>query len=149
MRLKSSFQKPSQKGTLINQDWIQVENTNGDGTVNITFNPETVFKLQHATQQGRYDIFKEYSELVDKQSKNRSTIRGFFKFKERDAIPIEEVESVNEIMKRFHTGAMSLGSISGEAHETLAVALNRVGGNPTPVKEEKILLDSSPKAMVT
>ena len=92
------------------------------------FNPETVFKLQHATQQGRYDIFKEYSESVDKQSKNRSTIRGLFKFKEREAIPIEEVESVNEIMKRFHTGAMSLGSISGEAHETLAVALNRVGG---------------------
>ena len=92
------------------------------------FNPETVFKLQHATQQGRYDIFKEYSELVDKQSKNRSTIRGLFKFKERDAIPIEEVESVHDIMKRFHTGAMSLGSISGEAHETLAVALNRVGG---------------------
>ncbi|MEC8147677.1 MAG: glutamate synthase large subunit [Pseudomonadota bacterium] len=92
------------------------------------FNPETVFKLQHATQQGRYDIFKEYSELVDEQSKNRSTLRGLFKFKPTSPIPIEEVESAHHIMKRFHTGAMSYGSISGEAHETLAVALNRVGG---------------------
>ncbi len=94
------------------------------------FNPETVFKLQHATKEGRYDIFREYTNLIDSQSEDLSTLRGLFKFKKslRPSIPIEEVEPVSEIVKRFATGAMSYGSISGEAHETLAIAMNRIGG---------------------
>ena len=94
------------------------------------FNPETVFKLQHATRAKRYDIFKQYTNLVDDQSKNLMTLRGLFKFKEgvRAPINIDLVESTQEIIKRFATGAMSYGSISQEAHETLAIAMNRIGG---------------------
>jgi len=93
------------------------------------FNPETVFKLQHATRSKRYEIFKQYSKLVDDQSRNLATIRGLFKLKEgsRPPVPIDEVEPVSEIVKRFSTGAMSYGSISAEAHETLAIAMNRLG----------------------
>jgi glutamate synthase (NADPH/NADH) large chain len=92
------------------------------------FNPETVFKLQHATRAKRYDIFKEYTSRVDDQSKHLATLRGMFKFDEgRASIPIDEVEPVSEIVKRFSTGAMSYGSISAEAHETLAVAMNQLG----------------------
>ncbi len=93
------------------------------------FNPDTVFKLQHSTRSGRYDVFKEYTRLVDDQAKRLATLRGLFGLKtgERAAVPIEEVEPVSEIVKRFSTGAMSYGSISREAHETLAVAMNRLG----------------------
>ncbi|MCS6851508.1 MAG: glutamate synthase large subunit [Gemmataceae bacterium] len=93
------------------------------------FNPETVHKLQYACRTGNYAIFKQYSELVNNQSKRLCTLRGLMdlKFAERP-IPIEEVEPVEEIMKRFKTGAMSYGSISQEAHETLAIAMNRIGG---------------------
>ncbi|HSM65923.1 MAG TPA: glutamate synthase large subunit [Ilumatobacteraceae bacterium] len=92
------------------------------------FNPETVFKLQHATRSKRYDIFKEYTSKVDDQSERLMTLRGLFEFADgRTPIPIEEVEPVSEIVKRFSTGAMSYGSISAEAHETLAVAMNRLG----------------------
>jgi glutamate synthase (NADPH/NADH) large chain len=93
------------------------------------FNPDTVFKLQHATRSGRFDIFREYTQMVDDQSERHATLRGLLKFKQdRKAIPIEEVESLESIMSRFHSGAMSYGSISREAHETLAIALNRIGG---------------------
>ena len=94
------------------------------------FNPETVFKLQHATRAKRYDIFKQYTTLVDDQSKNLMTLRGLFTFKEgvRRPISIDEVEPASAIIKRFATGAMSYGSISQEAHETLAIAMNRLGG---------------------
>ncbi len=93
------------------------------------FNPETVFKLQHSTRSKRYEVFKEYTSLVDDQSRNLATIRGLFRFKEgvREPVPIDEVEPVSEIVKRFSTGAMSYGSISAEAHETLAIAMNRLG----------------------
>ncbi|MDW3213824.1 MAG: glutamate synthase large subunit [Ilumatobacteraceae bacterium] len=92
------------------------------------FNPETVFKLQHATRSKRYDIFKEYTSRVDDQSTNLATLRGLFKFADgRTPISIDEVEPVSEIVKRFSTGAMSYGSISAEAHETLAVAMNQLG----------------------
>ncbi|MEM7140651.1 MAG: glutamate synthase large subunit [Actinomycetota bacterium] len=93
------------------------------------FNPETVFKLQHATREGRYDIFKEYTGRVDDQAKNLGTLRGLFTFRseERPSVPLEEVESVESIVRRFSTGAMSYGSISAEAHETLAIAMNRLG----------------------
>ena len=93
------------------------------------FNPETIFKLQHSTKQKRYDIFKEYTHAVDDQSERLMTIRGLFAFKNgvRPSIPIEEVEPVSEIVKRFSTGAMSMGAISPEAHEVLAIAMNRLG----------------------
>jgi glutamate synthase (NADPH/NADH) large chain len=94
------------------------------------FDPETVFALQHATRNKRYDIFKRYTNRVDDQSKRLMTLRGLFEFKSglRPAISIDEVESRSEIIKRFSTGAMSYGSISAEAHETLAIAMNRLGG---------------------
>jgi len=93
------------------------------------FNPDTVFKLQHATRSGQFRIFKEYTDLVDRQSEHLATLRGLFKLRTAaKPLPIEEVESIESIMKRFHTGAMSYGSISAEAHETLAIALNRIGG---------------------
>ncbi|MBG7604226.1 MAG: glutamate synthase large subunit [Actinobacteria bacterium] len=92
------------------------------------FNPDTVFKLQHATRSGRYDIFKEYTALVDDQSEHLMTLRGLFEFADdREPVPIDEVEPIAEIVKRFSTGAMSYGSISAEAHETMAVAMNSLG----------------------
>ena len=94
------------------------------------FNPETVFKLQHSTRTGQYEVFKEYTKLVDDQSQRIGTLRGLFDFNfgDRDPIPIDKVEPASEIVKRFSTGAMSYGSISAEAHETLAIAMNRLGG---------------------
>ncbi|GAD32886.1 glutamate synthase family protein [Microbacterium sp. TS-1] len=93
------------------------------------FNPETVFRLQHATRTRRYDIFREYTKLVDDQAAELKTLRGMFKLRTgvRPPVPIDEVESVASIVKRFSTGAMSYGSISKEAHETLAIAMNRLG----------------------
>ena len=93
------------------------------------FNPETVYKLQHSTRTGQYELFKEYTQLVDTQSEELATLRGLFTLtsNERGPIPIDEVEPVSEIVKRFSTGAMSYGSISAEAHETLAIAMNRLG----------------------
>ncbi|MFE1576191.1 glutamate synthase large subunit [Streptomyces fradiae] len=92
------------------------------------FDPETVFRLQHATRSKRYDIFKKYTERVNEQSERLMTLRGLFGFRsDRPSIPIEEVEPASEIVKRFSTGAMSYGSISKEAHETLAVAMNQLG----------------------
>lgn len=94
------------------------------------FNPDTVFKLQHSTRSGQYNIFKEYTRLVDDQSERMASLRGLLKFKEglRPPVPLDEVEPASEIVKRFATGAMSYGSISAEAHETLAIAMNRLGG---------------------
>ncbi|MGA7668116.1 MAG: glutamate synthase-related protein, partial [Pseudolabrys sp.] len=93
------------------------------------FNPDTVFKLQHATRSGQYAIFKEYTKLVDDQSVRRATLRGLLELKPAATpISIDEVEPVESIVKRFATGAMSYGSISQEAHETLAIAMNRIGG---------------------
>ncbi len=93
------------------------------------FNPETVFRLQHSTRTRRYDIFREYTKLVDDQSSELKTIRGLFKLRtgERPPVPLDEVEPVSSIVKRFSTGAMSYGSISKEAHETLAIAMNSIG----------------------
>ncbi|MFD3560447.1 glutamate synthase large subunit [Streptomyces sp. NPDC058686] len=93
------------------------------------FDPETVFRLQHATRNRRYDIFKKYTGRVNEQSERLMTLRGLFGFKSgREAISIDEVEPASEIVKRFSTGAMSYGSISKEAHETLAIAMNQLGG---------------------
>ena len=93
------------------------------------FNPETVFMLQHATRSGQYEVFKDYTRLVDEQNKNRATLRGMFRLKPAGPpVPIDEVDSIASIVSRFSTGAMSYGSISQEAHETLAIAMNRIGG---------------------
>jgi glutamate synthase (NADPH) large chain len=97
------------------------------------FNPTTVHKLQHSTRTQRYDIFKQYTSAVDGQSARLATLRGLFRLKSaeeigRTPVPIEEVEPVSSIVARFNTGAMSYGSISAEAHETLAIAMNRLGG---------------------
>jgi glutamate synthase (NADPH/NADH) large chain len=94
------------------------------------FNPDTVFRLQHATRERRYDIFREYTQLIDDQAHELKTLRGLFGLRtgQRPAVPIDDVEPVSAIVKRFSTGAMSYGSISKEAHEVLAVAMNRIGG---------------------
>ncbi len=93
------------------------------------FNPETIFKLQHSTSQKNYEIFKSYTNAVDDQAERLMTIRGLFSLNKelRTPVPISEVEPVHSIVKRFATGAMSMGSISPEAHETLAIAMNRLG----------------------
>ncbi|MFH8980362.1 glutamate synthase large subunit [Streptomyces varsoviensis] len=94
------------------------------------FDPDTVFRLQHSTRSRRYDIFKQYTERVNEQSERLMTLRGLFALKTtgRTPVPLEEVEPVSDIVKRFSTGAMSYGSISREAHETLAIAMNQLGG---------------------
>ncbi|HET7477433.1 MAG TPA: glutamate synthase large subunit [Dermatophilaceae bacterium] len=97
------------------------------------FDPETVFRLQHATRNRRFDVFKQYTARVDDQAERLMTLRGLFDFADpaqqgRQPIPVDQVEPVSEIVKRFNTGAMSYGSISQEAHETLAIAMNRIGG---------------------
>ncbi|MCM3879981.1 MAG: glutamate synthase large subunit [Vicinamibacterales bacterium] len=93
------------------------------------FNPDTVFKLQHATRSNQYKVYKEYTQAVNDQNKRRATLRGLFELKlARTPVPLEEVEPAAAILKRFATGAMSYGSISQEAHETLAIAMNRLGG---------------------
>jgi glutamate synthase (ferredoxin) len=92
------------------------------------FNPKTVHAVQKACRTGDYEQFKVYSSAVNDQSKDLCTLRGLLEFKNAQPIPIDEVESVEDICKRFKTGAMSYGSISKEAHETLAIAMNRIGG---------------------
>src|SRR5688572_30620250 len=109
-------------------DWGGEYQWRRDGEYHL-FNPDTVFKLQHATRSGQYTIFREYSKLVDDQSRHLATLRGLFAFKRAARpVPLDEVEPVEAILKRFATGAMSYGSISQEAHETLAIAMNRIGG---------------------
>ncbi|ACB74182.1 glutamate synthase large subunit [Opitutus terrae] len=92
------------------------------------FNPESIHRLQKAVRTGSYAVFKEYSKIINDTSRNVATLRGLLDFKAGDSIPLEEVEPVESIVKRFKTGAMSYGSISKEAHETLAIAMNRLGG---------------------
>lgn len=92
------------------------------------FSPETIHSLQKAVRVGSYDLYKTYARLVNEQSQKHFTLRGLLEFKQREPVPIEEVEPIEAIMKRFKTGAMSYGSISKEAHETLAIAMNRIGG---------------------
>jgi len=92
--------------------------------------PDAIAKLQHSARANSYQTYKEYAQIINDQSRRRMTLRGLFEFKvdPRKAIPLDEVEPVKEIVKRFATGAMSLGSISTEAHATLAIAMNRLGG---------------------
>ena len=90
--------------------------------------PESIAKLQHSTKKNNFETYKEYAELINNQAHRHMTLRGLFSFKIQNSIPLKEVESAKEIVKRFTTGAMSLGSISTEAHSTLAIAMNRIGG---------------------
>lgn len=92
------------------------------------WNPDTIAKLQHSVRIESYETFKEYTKLVDGESAKAATIRSLLRFKKREPVPLDQVEPAKEIVKRFVTGAMSFGSISREAHETLAVAMNRIGG---------------------
>ena len=98
-----------------------------DGEAHL-LSPQSIHTLQQATRDGDYALFKKYSALVNEQGKNFFRLRDLLDFQPQDSIPIEEVESVEAIMSRFKTGAMSYGSISQEAHETLAIAMNRIGG---------------------
>ena len=92
------------------------------------FNPESIHRLQKAVRTNNYPVYKSYAKLIDDQSKQLATLRGLLDFQQAEPVPLEEVESVDSIVKRFKTGAMSYGSISQEAHETLAIAMNRIGG---------------------
>ncbi|MCA1020665.1 glutamate synthase large subunit [Halobacillus litoralis] len=92
------------------------------------YNPQTIATLQHACRANDYDLFKQYSQMLTDEKHNLQSLRGLLSFKKRPSIPLDEVESVEDITRRFKTGAMSFGSISQEAHEALAVAMNRIGG---------------------
>ncbi len=119
---------PGRDGGLHELQWGGQYQWRRDGEFHL-FNPDTVFKLQHATRTGHYKIFREYTQLVDDQAERMCTLRGLFEFKpDRAPVPIDEVEPVENLFRRFATGAMSFGSISAEAHETLAIAMNRIGG---------------------
>jgi glutamate synthase (ferredoxin) len=98
-----------------------------DGEFHV-FNPESIHRLQKAVRTGSYKTYKAYASLIDERARNLSTLRGLLDFKKGDPIPLDEVESVESLITRFKTGAMSYGSISQEAHETLAIAMNRIGG---------------------
>jgi glutamate synthase (NADPH/NADH) large chain len=109
------------------------------------FNPATIHLLQQATKQNDYSVYKKYAQLIDDQSKKSITLRGLLKFKTAKSISIDEVEPVENILARFATGAMSFGSISYEAHTTLAIAMNRIGGKSNtgeggedPIRFEKM-----------
>jgi glutamate synthase (NADPH/NADH) large chain len=109
-------------------DWGGEYQWRRDGEYHL-FNPDTVFKLQHATRSGQARIFREYTKLVDDQSRHLATLRGLIELTPAAApVPLAEVEPVESILRRFATGAMSYGSIGQEAHETLAIAMNRIGG---------------------
>jgi glutamate synthase (ferredoxin) len=119
---------PARDGGVEELDWGGQYQWRRDGEYHL-FNPDTVFRLQHATRTGREDIFREYTQLVNDQAEHLATLRGLFELKPAGPpIPVEEVESAEDLFKRFKTGAMSYGSISAEAHETLAIAMNRIGG---------------------
>ncbi|GJM27664.1 MAG: glutamate synthase [Cyclobacteriaceae bacterium] len=110
------------------------------------FNPESIHFLQRATRDNDYALYKKYSQLINVQQERACTLRSLFKFKERSAVPLEEVEPAESIFKRFATGAMSFGSISHEAHSTLAIAMNRIGGksNSGEGGEDEIRFERKP-----
>ncbi len=119
---------PERDGGLAGVDWGGQYQWRHDGEHHL-FNPDTIFKLQHATRSGKRDVFREYTALVNDQSRRMATLRGLMELRsDRGPIPIDEVEPAASIFPRFATGAMSFGSISAEAHETLAIAMNRIGG---------------------
>jgi glutamate synthase (NADPH/NADH) large chain len=119
---------PVRSGVQADLEWGGEYQWRRDGEFHL-FNPDTVFKLQHSTRSGQYSVFKQYSKLVDDQNRDRATLRGLLDLRPAaQPIPLDLVEPVDRIVRRFATGAMSYGSISQEAHETLAIAMNRLGG---------------------
>jgi len=98
------------------------------GGENHLWSPEAIYKLQQATRTDDYDVFKEYTRIIDDRSRSRVTLRSLFRFRRTEPVPIEDVESVDSLVRRFCSAAMSFGSLSKEAHETIAVAMNRLGG---------------------
>jgi glutamate synthase (NADPH/NADH) large chain len=119
---------PVRSGVHADLEWGGEYQWRRDGEFHL-FNPDTVFKLQHSTRSGQYSVFKQYSKLVDDQNREHATLRGLLDLRPAaQPIPLDEVEPVDTIVRRFATGAMSYGSISQEAHETLAIAMNRLGG---------------------
>ena len=119
---------PTREGGVDELEWGGQYQWRRDGEFHL-FNPDTVFRLQHATRTGRQSIFREYTKMVDDQSAQLATLRGLFDIAPAGPpVPLDEVESAEVLFKRFKTGAMSYGSISAEAHETLAIAMNRIGG---------------------
>src|SRR3990170_548063 len=119
---------PAREGGRHGLDWGGQYQWRRDGEYHL-FNPKTIFLLQQATRSGRCDLYKDYSRLVNEQSERMATLRGLFELRaDRSPVPIEEVEPVESLFRRFATGAMSFGSISAEAHETLAIAMNRIKG---------------------
>src|ERR1019366_4389443 len=122
----SGFKRGGVGNKLLPEGGIYQWNRNGEPHL---FNPQTIHLLQHATRTNNYEIYKNYANLINNQKDTMYTIRGLLEFvHHKQPIPLEEVEPVENIMKRFATGAMSFGSISHEAHSTLAIAMNRIGG---------------------
>ncbi|WP_392486262.1 glutamate synthase large subunit [Haloimpatiens sp. FM7315] len=111
------------------------------------FNPESIYKLQYAAKENNYEVYKEYARLINDQSKHLCTIRGLFEFNNKKEISIDEVEPISEIISRFCSGAMSIGSISKEAHETIAIAMNRLGAKSNSGEggedETRFILDAN------
>jgi len=123
---KSAFSEDPVLANMLDAGGEYAYRTRGEDHV---WTPDAIAKLQHSTRSGKYDTYKEYARLINDQTKRHLTLRGLFEFKPTGGpIPLEEIESAKEIVKRFATGAMSLGSISTEAHTTLAIAMNRIGG---------------------
>ncbi len=121
-----AFSKKELPGSRLNAGGVYKWNRKGEFHL---FNPQTIHLLQHSVRTDDYSVFKKYSNLINHQEEKACTLRSLFDFKKnRKSIPLEEVESAENIYKRFATGAMSFGSISWEAHTTLAVAMNRIGG---------------------
>jgi glutamate synthase (ferredoxin) len=125
MRHAAAYDAPFEDEELESSGYYQYRR-NGEYHL---YNPETIDKLQRSARTGDYALFKEYSKLINENERNRATLRSVMKFKKSASpVPLDEVEPVESIVKRFKTGAMSFGSISREAHETIAIAMNRLGG---------------------
>jgi glutamate synthase (NADPH) large chain len=126
MRHSAAFENGNESVSSLNTGGLYSFRQDGEQHL---WNPMTISKLQLSTQRKDYKTFKEYTELINNQNKKRVTLRSLFEFKTlNEPIPLEEVEPAKEIVKRFATGAMSFGSISWEAHTSLAIAMNRIGG---------------------
>ncbi len=126
LKHEHAFQPASEAETPLSVGGTYQFRTDGEYHL---LNPQTISKLQHSVRQGNPKTFKEYTDLIDDQNRNLCTLRGLLQIKKsKTSVPLEEVEPAKEIVKRFTTGAMSYGSISKEAHETLAIAMNRIGG---------------------
>lgn len=149
-RHKSAFFPESNGGRLElggNYQW----RANGEAH---RYSPQSIHLLQKACRQGDYGLFRVYSDLLNDQTKQQGTLRGLLKFKSAaNSVPIDEVESVEEILKRFKTGAMSYGSISAEAHKALAIAMNRIGGRSNTGEggedEERFLTNENGDSMIS